>query len=440
MNTVSIVGSLSRRAGGLFESVRRLHQELLRQSARDENFRHARFSTMRRERTETKQKAPISIRVLGLQDPFTEQDLHAWEPVPVHAFKTHGPAAFGYSPALCRELFAVEPELVHLHGLWQFNSVAALLWRRQTGRPLIVSPHGMLDRWALKNSSFRKLLTWIAYERGHLRSATCIRALCQAEATSIRALGLRNPVCIIPNGVDLPTETLRERTDDIQEIDKHRGLRRANSSVPDLLLQKRKALLYLGRIHPKKGLVNLLRAWGKMPQLHEWVLVIAGWDQGGHEVQLKQLASELGIRWTESDGLFDPAISLLFAGPQFGADKHRWFQRCDAVILPSFSEGLPMVVLEAWAHRKLVLMTPQCNLPEGYAAGAAFSISPETEAISIGLERLFQSNRETVERMGLRGYGLVSARFAWPQIAAELKSVYCWMSGAGPKPECVLIA
>ena len=96
-----------------------------------------------------------------------------------------------------------------------------------------------------------------------------------------------------------------------------------------------------------------------------------------------------------------------------------------------------MTILEAWARGKLVLMTPQCNLPEGFAAGAALCIDPEPDAIAAGLRELFSLENPTREQMGLSGLALVSRRFAWPQIASELRAVYYWMTGVGPKPDCV---
>jgi poly(glycerol-phosphate) alpha-glucosyltransferase len=216
----------------------------------------------------------------------------------------------------------------------------------------------------------------------------------------------------------------------------------SQTRLPDFNLRdspsaKRKVLLYLGRIHPKKGLANLLKAWAGIRKPDDWRLVIAGWDQSGHEAQLKVLASKSGIRWTDAAPREDPGASLLFAGPQFGLAKQQWFWGCTAAILPSFSEGLPTSVLEAWAHSKPVLMTPQCNLPEGFAAGAAIPILPEPGAIVDGLERLFRADHEDLERMGLSGRDLVRNRFSWPKITRQLESVYYWMTGAGPKPECV---
>lgn len=417
VDTVSIVGSVSRLAGGLFESVRRLHQGL--QSANAPDCPRADF-------TPPGLEPRIRVQVLGLRDPFTETDLATWAPVPVRVFDTRGPRGLGFAPRLFRHLRACQPDLVHVHGIWQFTSLAALLWRRQTGRPLLISAHGMLDRWALRNSWIKKTISWLVYERDHLRSATCLRALCESEAGSIRALGLRNPICVVPNGIDLP-----DHDKDLKIPLPVAG------PISDIGPGKFKLLLYLGRLHPKKGLANLLKAWAQVPRRNHWILVLAGWDQDGHEAELKKLATALRIRWAES-GSTGSAVSLLFAGPQFGAAKRLWLRFCNAVILPSFSEGLPMAVLEAWAYRKPVLMTPQCHLPDGFVYRGAFSILPRPDSIANRLGELFQTDSVTLREMGERGHNLVLARYSWSRLVAELQSVYFWMSGRGSKPDCVL--
>ena len=134
-----------------------------------------------------------------------------------------------------------------------------------------------------KELGLEKAPGWGIFENSHLRGAACLRALCESEMQSIRAYGLRNPVCVIPNGVDLPDN---------------------NTDTPPLWASRietgRHVLLYLGRIHPKKGLPDLLRAWQHTQRegidaAKNWDLVIAGWDQSGHLNELEQLAHELRI-------------------------------------------------------------------------------------------------------------------------------------------------
>lgn len=401
MNTASVVASVSRTAGGLFESCCRLHQCLLHYPG-------------------------IKVTVAGLDDEFSLEDKPKWSPVPVETFPKIGPAAFGYAPGLKELLREQDYDLAHTHGLWMYPSVAVHAWHKKTGRPYVVSPHGMLDPWAVRNSGWKKRIALAAYERTHLRDAACIRALCQSEAESIRAFGLKNPICVIPNGVDLP------------------GGEEQCRSLP-FESGGRKVLLYLGRIHPKKGLSNLLRAWADpgtaaIRQSNRWVLAIAGWDQSGYEAELKDLANELGLRWSDvgdgntSSGATD---SLVFLGPQFNEDKAACYRSCDAFILPSVSEGLPMVVLEAWAYGKPVLMTSRCNLPEGFAAGAAWEISGDVPALATKIQELIEIPESDRIAAGCRGRALVQNNFAWNGIAQQMRDVYSWLVGGGQRPVCV---
>jgi glycosyltransferase involved in cell wall biosynthesis len=241
-----------------------------------------------------------------------------------------------------------------------------------------------------------------------LRGAACLRALSEAEAQSIRSYGLRNPICVIPNGVDLP------------------DLRESNAKTHS---QSRKTLLYLGRLHPKKNISNLIRAWNETFNSQpgsgdRWDLAIAGWDQGGYESELKRIAA---------------GTSVVFLGPQFGADKSECYRTCDAFILPSLSEGLPMTVLEAWAHAKPVLMTPECNLQEGFEANAALRIGTTPEEIAAGLKVLREMSDNDRIQMGNRGRALVATRFSWPRIGEQMRAVYDWVLGAGGVPESVIV-
>jgi poly(glycerol-phosphate) alpha-glucosyltransferase len=389
--------SISRANGGIFEAERRLQQTL-----------HS--------------KTELSVQVVGLRDSYTELDRETWYPLDPIVCATKGPRSFGYAPDLIDVLVKAKADLAYFVGLWKYPSMAALHWASQTGKPFMVAPHGMLDPWAVRNSGTKKRIAAWLFQNAQFRKTSCLRALCPAEAKSIRAYGLKNPICIIPNGIDLPAIST--------------GMEKDDPPFPSA----RKVALYLGRLHPKKGLANLLEAWGRAQgtQGREWVLAIAGWDQGGHEAELKQQATDMGIRWADATSRPPGDNTLLFFGPQFGDAKGKIYAHCDAFILPSFSEGLPMVVLEAWAYGKPVLMTPECNLPEGFAAKAALRIEPTIDSISKGLTQLFEMSPDERQAMGKLGLALVKERFVWPKIAAEMMSVYQWMLGGGIKPECVV--
>jgi poly(glycerol-phosphate) alpha-glucosyltransferase len=198
------------------------------------------------------------------------------------------------------------------------------------------------------------------------------------------------------------------------------------------LANGRKVLLYLGRIHPKKGLLQLIDGWAEAlrrdPALaRDWMLVVAGWDQGGFEARLRSRASELSL---ERD--------VHFAGPQFGPDRQAAYHRASAFILPSFSEGLPLVVLEAWANRLPVLMTDECCLPVGFSSEAALRIEPSADSIAGGLLALHTLSESDLSKMGERGRSLVEHSFTWSAAAGSMRKVYRWLLGEENRPDFVL--
>lgn len=399
-----LTASISRQGGGIFDAVLRLAQ----------SHDPQRFDE----------------RAFGLRDASTDADLPKWAPIPASAYAAAGLLKpIGYAPGFAEALAEFSPDLCHTHGLWLYPSLAAKNYGIKNKRPWIISPHGMLDPWAIQNSRWKKRIAWAWFEGAHLHGAHYLRALCQSEADSIRKLGLKNPIAVIPNGIDLPGENKNEKAES------------KNAPWADAVEPGKKVLLYLSRIHPKKGLVNLIKAWAQQNE-NSWVLAIAGWEQGGHEEELKKLCSELELPFAD---VREPGISnrqsatVLFLGPQFNAAKAACYRHCDAFVLPSFSEGLPMVVLEAWAYAKPVLMTPECNLPEGFQAGAAVPIAATESGVAGGLRELFAMSAADRAAMGQRARSLVEQRFTWPRVAAQMEEVYAWMLGAGAKPESLVI-
>jgi glycosyltransferase involved in cell wall biosynthesis len=405
MKIGSLVSSISREAGGLLEGVRGLAKAM--------------------------SSADSTVNVFAIGDKNTAADLPQWQPLSVH---TSSPLfrSWGYSSRLLPALLEADLDVLCTHGLWKYCSVASRQWHRRTGHPYIVHPHGMLDRWALNNSRWKKRIAAFLYEDRNLQDAACIRALCDAEAQSIRAYGLRNPICVIPNGVEGSPENSRFEIRDSKLA----------------FGEGRKVLLYLGRLHPKKNLANLIRAWratlnSQPSTLNSWVLAIAGWDQDGHEDELKRLARELKLSSAElaAAGTKKHRTShdatVVFLGPLFGEQKAAAYRSCDAFILSSLSEGLPMAVLEAWAHAKPVVMTPACNLPEGFAARAALQIGTTSSEIVSGLKQLAEMSDNERQAMGARGRALVAEKFSWPRVGEQMRTVYEWVVGGGTRPETV---
>jgi len=388
MNVLVVTASVSRNAGGLLDAVCGLSRQLCKN---------------------------CSVTVFSLKDGFSQVDKESWLPLIPVLFDRWPPRQFGYSRALRKGLENTQAHIIHSHGVWMYPSMISGTVAAKRKIPLVIAPHGMLDSWALKNSAWKKKIAGWLYENRNLRSAACIHALCESEYRSIRAYGLKNPVCIIPNGVDLPDLPVGQ-------------------IVPPWESQigaEKNVLLFLGRIHPKKGLENLIRAWGilkgrKLRELEQWHLAIAGWSQGGHENELKQLANKLNL-----------GADVSFAGPLYDSAKDAALRAAKAFILPSFSEGLPMAVLEAWAYGLPVIMTRECNITEGFEAGAALDIRPDVDSVLEGLVNFLRLSNNAREKMGQSGLQLVRNGFSWPKIARQMIDVYKWVLGQSPKPECV---
>jgi len=376
-----ITANISRFGGGPFESVRRLSQTLSGATG-------------------------VRVTVLGLSHGAKGEDIEAWAPLDLVPCRVLAFPTFKFAPALDFALSRAAPDIVHRHGLWSYPSVVTPNWHRATQKPYVISPRGMLDDWAVRNSGWKKRIASLLYEKRHLSNAACIHALSHAELAAIRRRGLRNPVCVVPNGVDIR--------------DTPPAVAPPWASV---LEPGKRVLLFLGRLHPKKGIVELLEAWQRLQQGHaparDWRLAVAGWEDGAHGVRSLACSREPSVYWL---------------GPVFGEEKHACFAGADAFILPSFSEGLPMAVLEAWSHGLPTLITRACNLPEGFQAGAAIEIEADSASIEEELKRLFDAPVERLAAVGTAARDLARDRFGWTTIAERMLSVYRWLASGGDRP------
>lgn len=353
----------------------------------------------------------IDVSVVGCDDKYSRQDMSMYGNVPLLVYnriKLPILKTLGYSTDINNIIDKQYPQIIHQQGIWMYHSHAALCYKNSHPETiLIVEPHGMLDPWAVRNSEWKKKIVGHLFEYKNLRNADCIHALCQSEYESIRSFGLKNPVAIIPNGVNLPKNLHLNCFFD------------------------KKILLYIGRIHPKKGIKELILGISMVKKsnpslLKSWKIHIAGWDQNGHINELKHLV--------EVNNLMD---DVKFVGSLYGEAKEKALSQANAFILPSFSEGLPMSVLEAWAYKLPVIMTDYCNLPEGFNSDAAFRISPFPESIFSTLQDVFSADNAKLEEIGDNGYNLVKQNFTWDSVADQTIELYKYLLNGDEKPRFV---
>lgn len=352
------------------------------------------------------QKKRFRIVLFGLDRP-DEQTSGVTQIVP-----HFGPRSFPVAPKLGRDLLTGRFDVVHTHGLWSWPSIAARQWKSRSIGATIISPHGMLDPWALANSGWKKRLALRLFERENVSTAFCIHALNQSEAESIRTAGFRNPIVVIPNGVDLPDPG-------------------SGAFAAPWPADGRKVLLFLGRIHPKKGLDPLIRAWARLKEdepdiTRSWRLIVAGWDDGGYAAAMKVLAAKFGC-----------SNDVNFPGPVFGKGKSAAYAAAAAFVLPSFSEGLPMTVLEAFSYGVPVFASTACNLLEGVESGAIVPVPTDPEGLASVLASVLR-DPSRLASMSASGRKLATERFVWTNIVDMWTEVYYWAAGRGPAPSSLL--
>jgi glycosyltransferase involved in cell wall biosynthesis len=351
--------------------------------------------------------------------PESAEDRRLWQPLECRQWPAVGVKALGFSKGMAN---GVESYLVNgssvlsQHGLWLHYGRVAKNIGRSKGVPVIIHPHGMLEPWALRRSNWKKQITGRLWEYENLRRAACLRVTSADELRSVRSFGLKNPVALIPHGIDV--EDYASLPPKIE----------AGALLP--LLKGKRVLLFLSRVHPKKGLPLLLRAWHALSrERHDWLLAIAGPDQRGHTDELKRLVDELDLN-----------ESVVFTGALFGAQKLAAYALSDLFVLPSYSENFGISVGEALAAGLPVVTTrgtPWKGLQErgcGWWTEATLKSLTETlrEALSL-------SKRELVE-MGEKGRQWVKRDFAWERLAAEMIEVCEWtLGGGGATPSCVVL-
>jgi glycosyltransferase involved in cell wall biosynthesis len=413
IKVIHLMTSVSREAAGLFESVRGLS---LGVAAVGNKFQ---------------------MNIVGTRDSHTDQDAELWRPLAVRTHAVWGPKRFGYTRGKTADLFASNPDLVHVHGMWQYPSIAVLRWARRTGKPYIVSPHGMIEPWSLQQSRFKKRLAGWLYQWRCLKNAACIRATSTLEAQSIRLAGFKNPIALVPNGVELP-EVGGRRADDGGRPGEvaNQGLHGPGKAESGSQKSEVRRALFLSRIHPKKGLLNLVSAWSKIAKseigkqkLSDWELLIVGPDEGGHLAEVRAAVRAAGLE-----------RQILFQGEVMGEAKTRLYCESDLFVLPSFSENFGLVIAEALSCGVPVITTRATPWEELETHRCGWWIETGVEPLVKALrEATVLSDAERSE-MGRRGRQLIEDHYTWPAISRQMCAVYEWMLGTGPRPDCVIEA
>ena len=323
--------------------------------------------------------------IFALTDQYAEEDSSRYHPSRVVLCPVFGPSQIGFAPTLTTCLIEADLDCLHMQGIWMYPSRAGAIWARRTGKPYLITPQGMLDSWITARGRWKKALARIGYERESWRSAFAFHALSQHEADDILRETGRSESVIIPNpgppALAAPT----------------------SGRAPHIV--------FISRIHPKKNVLALVEAWKLLNPQDGARLSIAGW---GEEVHVAELRSAV-----ES-----APSSLTFLGPVYGDAKQSLLESARFVILPTHSEGLPFAMLEAWAVGTPTIMTQDCNLPEGFAAGAALQCAHDSAAIAQTLQKALAMDSDAWLVMATAAQQLAAGPFSRSTVADHWVKAY----------------
>jgi glycosyltransferase involved in cell wall biosynthesis len=295
-------------------------------------------------------------------------------------------------------------DLIHDHGLWLMPNVRAAEAAASGRTQLVVSPRGMLAPAALAFSPLKKRVFWALLQGPAIRGAACIHATSEQEYQEVRCFGLKNPVAIIPNGIDLPELATQPTAGPAAE----------------------RIVLSLGRIHPKKGLVGLVHAWSKVEVGHPgWRLKIVGPPEGGHDDELRALAMKLVLNRVSVEG------------PIYGEAKAAAYREAEVFVLPSLNENFGLTVAEALAAGTPVISTKGAPWGGLEIEGCGWWIDHGTEPLAAALANAMALSRRVLSTMGQKGREWMAQEFSWDRIGHDMLDVYLWLSRSAEPPPTI---
>ena len=294
------------------------------------------------------------------------------------------------------------PDVVHFHGIWSPALASRFIYWRKRGIACVVSPHGMLEPWALSHKWFKKRLAWMLYQRRLLNRASVLHSTSERERAQFRSLGLGSPAAMIPWGVSIPKKQ--------QPMPRGFG---------------RRVALFVGRIYPVKGLPMLVQAWGRV-QPAGWKLKIVGPDEAGHRSEVEAEICKAGLH-----------SAVEFTGELAGAAKTAAYNDADLFVLPSYTENFGIAAAEALAAGLPVITTKGTPWSDLESHRCGWWVDIGVEPLAAALREATSRSDEIRIEMGRRGRALVEQKYRWPKIAADMLSVYKWVLGKAQKPACV---
>jgi glycosyltransferase involved in cell wall biosynthesis len=355
------------------------------------------------------------VTLAALQGPMADS---VWKcqasGVNVHLYKPNFRHTIWYSSEMHRQLAALakEADIVHVHGLWEHPMWIGGQIARKLQIPLVMSPRGSLNPTALTRSRWKKKLVGSVFDNRNLRAAACLHATANAEYLGFREYGLKNPVAVIPNAVNTVT---------LEDLSKDTVIKR----YPEL--KNKRILLFLSRINPTKGLLDLAKAWGEVGLKHpEWHLVIGGPDERGHLAEVRRAFNENST-----------SKQVLFTGPLYGKDRDSILANADLFILPTHTENFGIAIAEALSAAVPVITTHGAPWEGLKTHNCGWWVPVGSDGLALALTEALTMPKLTLLEMGDHGKKWMQESFTWKVTAKSMMAVYRWLLKQQQSPKCV---
>ncbi len=291
---------------------------------------------------------------------------------------------FAFSKSLTKKQFA----FIHLQHVWEPYIHIVARTARKKGIPYIITPRGMLEPWIMNRHPWKKKIAMWLYQRKDIEKAAYLHATCELEKENIRKLGFTNPIVVIPNGIEI------------------------NNAKPKTQWQAVRNVLFVSRIHPKKGIELLIEAVAQLGN-KQLQLTIAGEGEAGYVEELKQLC----VRKKVSE-------QFAFVGGVYGEQKWELYHRSDLFVLPTYSENFGIVVAEALATGLPVITTTGTPWQELETEHCGWWIDLSVDHLAKVLDEALQLSPDELQAMGASGRKLVEDKYDIMAVARDMYEFY----------------
>lgn len=303
-------------------------------------------------------------------------------------------------------LHQLHPDVVHINCCWNPECSLIQKWANQRGYKTVYTPHGMLEPWIVKRHYWtKKLPALLLYQRAAIKRTTILHATAESERQNLLNLGYNKNIAVIANGIDVDAIQLKKNW------------------------CRKKKILFLSRIHVKKGINYLIEAISEIKdKMDGYEIIIAGEGEQEYIEQLKKSANELGVE-----------EMINFIGGVYGEEKWRYYQNADLFVLPTHSENFGIVVAEALASGTPVITTNGTPWHELESRHCGWWIEVGKEATRKAICDFLEKDEVELEIMGRNGRKLIEEKYGATIIAKEMAELYSWLKGNVKKPDFVHI-